>query len=331
MPIEFRCTNCNKLLRTGDGTAGKQAKCPECGTLLVVPDTSTAAPTMATPATGATPLAPPPLVNPPLVNPLRSGPFAAAHSDPSNPYRSPQAGAYLGPVGQTGEIVPTRIDIGDVFGRTWKIYKANMGKVIGVVVLAMLITYVFSIGINLLIGGVKPAGRAGSVLGFVVSSVLNQFFGAFIGGGEIFVLLKIARGEEAAVGELFTGGRWLLPLFMGGLLVSLMCFVGFLLVIVPGIIVALMYSQFYFLVVDRGLGIMDALRMSNEITRGNKMTLFAIWVLLILLMIPGILTCGVGMIFILPYMMLLATVAYLTMTGQPTVDQMQAQHATPMG
>jgi uncharacterized RDD family membrane protein YckC/phage FluMu protein Com len=88
MPIEFRCTNCNKLLRTGDGTAGKQAKCPECGTLLVVPDASTAAPAIATPATGAAPLAPPPFVNPPVVNPLRSGPFAA-QTESSNPYKSP--------------------------------------------------------------------------------------------------------------------------------------------------------------------------------------------------------------------------------------------------
>ncbi len=37
MPIEFRCTQCNKLLRTPDNTAGKQAKCPECGALMTVP------------------------------------------------------------------------------------------------------------------------------------------------------------------------------------------------------------------------------------------------------------------------------------------------------
>ena len=31
MPIEFRCTQCNKLLRTADASAGKKAKCPDCG------------------------------------------------------------------------------------------------------------------------------------------------------------------------------------------------------------------------------------------------------------------------------------------------------------
>ncbi len=37
MPIEFRCSRCGKLLRTGDGTAGRQAQCPECGTIGTVP------------------------------------------------------------------------------------------------------------------------------------------------------------------------------------------------------------------------------------------------------------------------------------------------------
>jgi len=37
MPIEFRCTGCGRLLRTGDDTAGKTAQCPECGAMVTVP------------------------------------------------------------------------------------------------------------------------------------------------------------------------------------------------------------------------------------------------------------------------------------------------------
>ena len=37
MPIEFRCSQCGKLLRTGDDTAGRQAQCPECGALTGIP------------------------------------------------------------------------------------------------------------------------------------------------------------------------------------------------------------------------------------------------------------------------------------------------------
>ena len=37
MTIEFRCPGCNKLLRTKDETAGKRAKCPQCGNIVEIP------------------------------------------------------------------------------------------------------------------------------------------------------------------------------------------------------------------------------------------------------------------------------------------------------
>jgi phage FluMu protein Com/uncharacterized membrane protein len=37
MPIAFRCTGCQRLLRTADDSVGKPAKCPECGAIVTVP------------------------------------------------------------------------------------------------------------------------------------------------------------------------------------------------------------------------------------------------------------------------------------------------------
>ena len=38
MPIEFPCTNCAKQVRVPDGSEGKRCKCPECQTILSVPE-----------------------------------------------------------------------------------------------------------------------------------------------------------------------------------------------------------------------------------------------------------------------------------------------------
>jgi hypothetical protein len=78
MPIEFRCSQCNNLLRTGDETAGRQAQCPACGALTTVP--------MPAEANG-------------LPADLGSSPFGLGslqnNSPPSdNPYQSPAAPAY---------------------------------------------------------------------------------------------------------------------------------------------------------------------------------------------------------------------------------------------
>lgn len=83
MPIEFRCPECQKLLRVGDDAAGKQAKCPGCGTPVNVPN-ATAPPL---PPVGDSPFGPPPsdpYGMPPLPPPLPAG---------DNPYASPSLGA----------------------------------------------------------------------------------------------------------------------------------------------------------------------------------------------------------------------------------------------
>ena len=54
MAIEFRCSQCGRLLRTGDDTAGRPAQCPECGTLTTVP--SPVGPQTLPPTPGLAPL-----------------------------------------------------------------------------------------------------------------------------------------------------------------------------------------------------------------------------------------------------------------------------------
>jgi hypothetical protein len=73
MTIEFRCTQCQRLLRTGDETAGRQAQCPECGTISPVPSSTAASEPAAAPQ-GGNPFAEwqPPESQPPSDNPYQS-------------------------------------------------------------------------------------------------------------------------------------------------------------------------------------------------------------------------------------------------------------------
>src|SRR4029079_3589788 len=50
MPIEFRCSQCDQLLRVPETAAGKHARCPRCQALMAVPGVATA---VALPTEGA--------------------------------------------------------------------------------------------------------------------------------------------------------------------------------------------------------------------------------------------------------------------------------------
>ncbi|MHC4177836.1 MAG: Yip1 family protein [Planctomycetota bacterium] len=83
-PIEFRCTGCSKLLRTAAHTAGKHAKCPECGTIVPVPEPGTRPLEETLPHPGRA--APP---SEEVGTPFAPGGETAAAGDPENPYAAP--------------------------------------------------------------------------------------------------------------------------------------------------------------------------------------------------------------------------------------------------
>lgn len=89
MSIEFRCTQCDKLLRTSDDTAGKQAKCPECGTLMTVPAANLSA---TLPGNQGKPVG--------AASPFGSSDQPSGPPSDENPYQSP---AQYGPLPGAGQ------------------------------------------------------------------------------------------------------------------------------------------------------------------------------------------------------------------------------------
>ena len=105
-PIEFRCPNCQKLLRIAAAAAGKQAQCPECRTSMIVPTpASPALNSVPAPIDGAAQFAPPPtsdfspdtlaspapLTGPPAPTPFASAPPSEAVPMSHLPYATPSA------------------------------------------------------------------------------------------------------------------------------------------------------------------------------------------------------------------------------------------------
>jgi len=296
MPIEFRCHQCQKLLRTKDDTAGKQAKCPQCGTVLTVPPLGTEAPPEGLHAA------------PPVV-------------ETGNPYQSPVTRTAVSSEAPSG-INPTKIDFSDMLGRAWKILKANLGISIG----AILILFVANIAVSLAVGFILGAADireplVNGLLNYFLTLVPNTFFTA---GGMIF-FLNIARGKPGDLADLFKGGPRLLPATIVIFLYTVAVYVGMILLIVPGVIVALMFSQALILTIDRQTGITESFGVSRKLTAGNKLTLF---VLYLVIGFGGIafviITCGLGLLLLMPYSLTLLVTVYLAMAGERTADQLTA-------
>lgn len=314
MSIEFRCTSCGTLLRTGDDTAGKQAKCPNCGQILPVP-------TPGAPSAGPTsvgPTVPPPPGIPPVSN---------------NPYQSP--GDYSAGMqsigGPPGTFAPTQIVLDDVFARAWAIYKDRLWSCVLIIAVLLGVNWGLSIATNLGVSLVERAFRHDTAIRVTTTVVLQvgvSAIGVWLAVAQTLIFLKIARGQPADLGEVAQVGPYFVRALLAGLIIACAVGIGTMLCIVPGVILALMLSQTYFLIVDRDVGVLDSLRLSMEITNGNKLTLFGIYLIGGIIGGLGILACGVGIVFTLAFMQLLFAVTYVVMTGQATADQTQSFSAS---
>ncbi len=165
---------------------------------------------------------------------------------------------------------------------------------------------------GLAIGGYLLVGLIVIAVGLVGWRIAGQDWGANLTSlifspplaiGMTIFSLNIYRDNNPEIDNLFIPFKtnWvnsILAYFMLGALVA----VGFILLIIPGIIAALMFSQVFFIMgEDKEIQAYDALVDSLNMMKGYKWKLFKIWLRLFGLSILCIFTLGIGFIWLSPY------------------------------
>ena len=102
---------------------------------------------------------------------------------------------------------------------------------------------------------------------------------------------------------LFDGFKQFGTAFLTSLLMTIFICLWLMLLIVPGIIAMLRYSMTYFVLAENpGMSALDAIRTSKQLMKGRKWKLFCLWWRFFGWMLLCILTCGIGFLWLMPYM-----------------------------
>ena len=121
--------------------------------------------------------------------------------------------------------------------------------------------------------------------------------------GYAVYFLNMVRNEDISYVRLFDGFKSFLRIFLALFLVAICSFIGFLLLIIPGFIVALMFAMTSYILKDNEeIGVIDAMKQSKAMMDGHKMELFWLSLSFIGWAILSILSFGFGFLFLLPYM-----------------------------
>lgn len=128
--------------------------------------------------------------------------------------------------------------------------------------------------------------------------------------GFLRVALDVVEGKRAEFKELFSCFSVLHWYILGGILYGLIVFAGFVLLIIPGIIWMLAFSQWSFVIVDKRANPLAALKQSLKLTHEVKGKLFVFMLVVIGINILGVLALLIGVLLTAPLSAIAAAHVY---------------------
>jgi len=193
----------------------------------------------------------------------------------------------------------------------WQKIKENFWPLVAVTVIGIIVNAMFSYSVKSL----EKTMPAASFIVNLCSTAVNMIMTL----GITKIGLKVYAGEKFEVSEIFESYRLFLKYLLATILYFLAVIGGLILLIVPGIILIIRMGLYTYLIVDKQMGPLEALKESMRLTKGNAFNLFLFWFLLLGVLILGFLCLIVGLIVAIPVSLLayVFVYRYLEAKNQP--------------
>jgi hypothetical protein len=163
-----------------------------------------------------------------------------------------------------GETMENEFTIGQVLGKSFNIFGKNFGFMLIVAALSTIPDFIIEL---------MPQE---SML-VLASTVINNWVGLFFQGIVVFGVFQHLTGKRMVFADSFNVAmRCFFPLLLTSIVVGFLTSLGFLLLIIPGVIISLMmWVAVPVVIVERG-GVGHALQRSKDLTTGYRSRIFMI-------------------------------------------------------
>jgi uncharacterized membrane protein len=190
----------------------------------------------------------------------------------------------------TMDIEPRKLDFGRVIGQTFGVLGRQPLIIFG-------LTLVLAAGpvlLNLYVSRQMLGGGAAATatlaqfasLGYWLRVLAQALVSSFLEVCLFFVAFSEVSGRKAGFGEVMTNGaKFFLPLFAVNVLSYSAIFIGFMLLIVPGVMLALAWCVAGPALVAERTGIIQVLGRSAQLTRGNRWRILGLFLIILVVVI----------------------------------------------
>lgn len=157
------------------------------------------------------------------------------------------------------------------------------------------------LGVDLLLGIITSSFTENAPVALVIAaSIISIILNLLLSMGIIKITLKFCDQEPANYRDLISSYRLLLNYLIGSVIYGVVVAVGLILLVVPGIYFAVKYQFYEYLIIDKGLGPVEAIKRSGVLTKGVRWNLVLFWLMLIGINILGMIALGIGLVASVP-------------------------------
>ncbi len=142
----------------------------------------------------------------------------------------------------------------------------------------------------------------GTSMAIDFSNTVTTFIMAPIGIGYTFYILNFVRGKKFSINDIFSKIKYILPIWAATFIASTLIGVGFIFLIVPGIVISMIFAMIEYIMADGEHNVAETLRQSKELMIGYKWDYFVFNLSFIGWIILSIITIGILSIYTIPYM-----------------------------
>ncbi len=107
---------------------------------------------------------------------------------------------------------------------------------------------------------------------------------------------------------------------LGYVMYTLLAIIGFLLLIVPGIYLAIKYQYVQYLIVDKNMDVIEAFKESGRMTDGHKWNLFLLFLLFLAISALGFLALGIGLLVTIPIVIIAQAYVYRKLCSNAVIQ-----------
>jgi len=180
--------------------------------------------------------------------------------------------------------------------------------------------YFIGLGLVIMATGVAPlaikfVGKISPILSYFMDGVFFVLY-LVIQVEIIKIALRFCENNNDRTFDFFSYVRACCNYFLGSILFGLITIVGIMLLIVPGVIWGVRFQFFSYLIVDKKMGAIDALKKSYAITKGATWELSLFGALLVVINFLGFLCLGIGLFVTIPMTMIATAYVYRKLESQ---------------